>query len=395
MLGKRHALAVTILVALSGCGGAAAPASSPAPAAPASSQAAAPKPASAAASSAAAGKPAASVAAAAKPSASASSGGSAENAAAAKPPASASGSAKPLGSFKLGASAINSMLLPIQLGVQYGLYAKYGATVEFAATGVGNTTVAAMESGEVAGAFINPSNVAEAVAAGSQMRSVMSIGVHSSYLLVVSPTIGKVEDLKGKAFAIANPGGLASNVAEAFLDGYGLKNGQNVSLINLGAEPSRIQAVQSGQVQGTIINPAFRDKIGSLKVLLDLRDLDIGFPGGALALSGKVLRTQPDAAEALVKGTWDGINLVVDPSQKDKVLGGLRKYLQLDADQAGPAYNELQKDLTGALPPKLDPKGVTKSIEFLARSNPSVGKLTAQDVLDSSIVDKLIAQGFK
>lgn len=309
--------------------------------------------------------------------------------------AAASGQVKSLGTFKLGASAINSSLLPIQLGADYGLYSRYGATVQFAATGVGNTTVAAMESGEVAGAFINPSNVAEAVAAGSQMRSVMSIGVRSSYLLVVTPDITKVEDLKGKAFAIANPGGLASNVAEAFLDGYGLKNGQNISLINLGTEPSRISAVQSGQVQGTIVNPAFRGKIGSLKVLLDLRDLDIGFPGGALGLSGKVLKTQPDAAEAIVKGTWDGIKLVLDPSQKDKVIGGLQKYLQLDASQAGPAYEELQKDLTGALPPKLDPKGVNKSIQFLARSNPAVGKLTAQDVMDTSIVDKLIAQGFK
>jgi ABC-type nitrate/sulfonate/bicarbonate transport system substrate-binding protein len=311
------------------------------------------------------------------------------------PAASAPAAAKPLGKFKLGASAVNSSLLPIQLGAEYGLYDKYGASVEFNGTGVGNTTVASMESVEIEGAYINPSNVAEAVAAGSQMRSVMSIGVRSSYLLVVSPDIAKVEDLKGKTFAIANPGGLASNVAEAFLDGYGLKNGSSVSLVNLGTEPSRIQAVQSGQVQGTIINPAFRDKIGNLKVLLDLRDLDIGFPGGALGLSGKVLKTQPDVAEALVKGTWDGIKLVLDPSQKDKVVGGMVKYLQLDAKQADAAYGELQKDLTGALPPKLDPKGVTKSIEFLARSNPSVGKLTAQDVLDSSIIDKLIAAGFK
>ncbi|MFI5269800.1 MAG: ABC transporter substrate-binding protein, partial [Chloroflexota bacterium] len=310
-------------------------------------------------------------------------------------PAASGQAAKPLGSFKLGASAINSSLLPIQLGVDHGLYTKYGATVEFNATGVGNTTVAAMQSGEIAGAYINPSNVAEAVAAGSDMRSVMSIGTHSSYLLVVTPDITKVEDLKGKSFAIANPGGLASTVAEVFLAQYGLKNGTNISLINLGTEPTRIPAVQSGQVAGTIINPTFRDKIGSLKVLLDLRDVDLGFPGGALALSGKVLKEQPAAAQALVEGTWDGLKLVVDRSQKDKVIAGFEKYLQIEGPAADAAYEELQKDFQGALPPKLDPKGVTKSIDFLAQSNPSVSKLTAQNVMDSSIVDKLIAQGFK
>ncbi|MFI5266162.1 MAG: ABC transporter substrate-binding protein [Chloroflexota bacterium] len=303
--------------------------------------------------------------------------------------------AKQLGKFKVGASAINSSLLPIQLGADHGLYAKYGATVEFSATGVGNTTIAAIQSGDIAAAYINPSNVAEAVAAGSDIRTVMSIGTHSSYLLVVTPDINKVEDLKGKAFAIANPGGLASTVAEVFLAQYGLKNGTNISLINLGTEPTRIPAVQSGQVQGTIINPTFRDKIGSLKVLLDLRDIDLGFPGGALGMSGKFMKSQPAAAEALVAGTWDGIKLVLDPSQKDKVVQGMKKYLELNDTQAGPAYDELQKDFQGALPPKLDPKGVTKSIDFLAQSNPSVAKVTAQDVVDSTIVDKLLAQGFK
>jgi hypothetical protein len=108
-----------------------------------------------------------------------------------------------------------------------------------------------------------------------------------------------------------------------------------------------------------------------------------------------VLKTQPDVAEALVKGTWDGLKLVLDPAQKDKVVGGLEKYLLLEPQAADAAYGELQKDLTGALPPKLNLNGVTKSIEFLARSNPAVGKLKAEDVVDSSIVDRLIAQGYK
>ncbi|HEX6513721.1 MAG TPA: ABC transporter substrate-binding protein, partial [Chloroflexota bacterium] len=230
---------------------------------------------------------------------------------------------------------------------------------------------------------------------GSDLRSVMSVGQRSSYLLVVTPDISKVEDLKGKAFAIANPGGLASNVAEVFLAQYGLKNGTNISLINLGTEPTRIQALQSGQVQGTIINPTFRDKIGSLKVLLDLRELDLGFPGGGLGMTLKFMQSQPDAAEALVKGTWDGIKLVIDPGQKNQVVQGLKKYEQLNDQAAEAAYAEVEKDFQGALPPKVDIKAVGKSIDVLAASNPSVAKVKPETVVDSTIVDRLIAQGFK
>jgi len=315
---------------------------------------------------------------------------------AAQPAASSSAQAsKAALKLKLGAAAINSSLLPIWLGVDQGLYAKYGATVEFSPTGVGNTTIAAIQSGEIAGAYINPSNVAEAVAAGSDIRSVMGFPTRPSYLLVVTPDITKVEDLKGKAFAIANPGGQASVVAEVFLAEYGLKQGTNISLINLGTEPTRVQAVQSGQVQATIINPTFRDKIGSLKVLMDLRERDMGLAGGGLAISGSVLKSQPDGAEALVKGTWEGIKLVLDRGQKDKVVQGLKKYLQIEGPAAEPAYEEMQKDFQGALPPKLDPAGVAKSMDILAQSNPSVKNLSAEKVIDSSIVDKLMAQGFK
>jgi NitT/TauT family transport system substrate-binding protein len=296
--------------------------------------------------------------------------------------------------LKIGAAAINSNLLPIQLGIDQGFYAKYGVTAEYNATGVGNTTIAAMQSGEIGAAFINPSNVAEAVAAGSDIRSVMSIGTRPSYLLVVTPDITKVEDLKGKTFAVANPGGQASVVAEVFLAQYGLKHGSTISLINLGTEPTRVQAVQSGQVQGTIINPTFRDKIGSLKVLLDLRDKDMGLAGASLAISGPVLKSAA-VSEGLVKGTWEGVKLVTDRTQKDKVIGGLKKYLQVEGSAGESAYEEIQKDFQGALPPKLDPSGVAKSMEILAQSNPSVKNITPDKVVDSSIVDRLIAQGFK
>lgn len=366
---------------LAACGGAAAPASSPA-----ASIAAPSKPAAASASAPA--QPAAT--ASAKPVAAVS------GSAAAKPAASASGNAqaKQLGKFKIGASAINSSLLPIELGVDHGLYATYGINAEFNPTGLGNTTVAAMESGEIAAAFVNPSNVAEAVAAGSAVRSVMSIGMRPSYLIVVTPEITKPEDLKGKSFAIANPGGQASVVAEIFLSQHGLKNGTNVTLLNLGTEPNRVQAVQSGQVAGTLINPTFKDRIGNLKVLLDLREQDMGVAGASLAVAGPILK-QTEVTQALVKGTWKGIELVVDRSQKDKVIAGLKKYLKMEGPAAESAYEEMQKDFQGALPPKLDPAGVAKSMEVLSGANPALKTLDPKKVVDNSIVDRLVAEGFK
>jgi len=370
------AFAGASLLLLSACGGAAAPAgTSQSPSTPATASQAAPA-----------------ASAAAKPSQAAASGSAAAKPSAGSPAASAA--AKPGTKYKVGASAINSSLLPIELAADYGLYDKYGIGVEFNGTGVGNTTVAAMESGEIAAAYINPSNVAEAVAAGSGMRSVMSIGQRPSYLLVVTPDITKVEDLKGKNFAVANPGGQASVVAEVFLAQYGLKQGNGINLLNLGTEPTRTQAVQSGQVAGTIINPTFRDKIGNLKVLMDLRDQDMGLAGSSLAISSAVLKNQA-ASEALVKGTWEGIKLVMDPSQKSKMIDGLKKYLQVEGAAGEAAYQEMQKDFQGALPPKLDPTGVQKSMDILAQSNPQVKGLPVDKVIDNSIVDRLIQQGFK
>jgi NitT/TauT family transport system substrate-binding protein len=297
--------------------------------------------------------------------------------------------------YKIGASAINDGNLPLWLGIEHGIYAKNGVQVEYTQTGTGETTIAALTTGELSAAFVGPSNVAGAVAAGSDIRTVMAVTRRAQYLVVVGPGIDRIEDLRGKSMAIANPGGAAAIVAEILLNQYGMKGRRDVTYLNLGTEPARVEAMQSGQVQAALISPAFKTKLPNARVLLDLRDMQFPYVHGAMGMTTKFMDANPKDAEAIVKSTWEGEKFLLDPKNKAAVIDSIKRNLNMDDAGAADGYNEVMKDYEGSLPPSVTPEQVSKILEVLAADNPLVAKIAAKDMLDTRFVDKLTAEGFK
>ena len=76
----------------------------------------------------------------------------------------------------------------------------------------------------------------------------------------------------------------------------------------------------------------------NLKVLVDLRDLDVPFQAAAIVMSEKFVTTNPQAAEAFVKGAWDGTRFLVDPNNKATVVESIKRNLNLD-NAAAESFN--------------------------------------------------------
>jgi NitT/TauT family transport system substrate-binding protein len=297
-------------------------------------------------------------------------------------------------SYKIGASSGESSSFPVWLAIEHGLFQKYGISVEYTATGVGDTTVAALSSGDVSAAILGPSNLAGAVATGSDLRAFSGSFPGIPYLLVTDPSINSVEDLRGKIVAIANPGGSASVAMEILLNQYGMKSGENVTLVNYGNPPVRLNSVKVGQAAATLVTGATLTQAENLKVLVDLRDTDVPFQAAAIVMSEKFSKANPQVAEAFVKGTWDGTRFLLDPNNKAKVVETIKSRLNLEDAAAEGAYNEAQKDFHKALPPRVSMDGVARIIDVLGRDNPRLATIKAEDLVDNSILDKLLKDGF-
>jgi NitT/TauT family transport system substrate-binding protein len=294
----------------------------------------------------------------------------------------------------MGASSPESSNLPVWLAIEQGAFQKHGINVDYVSTGVGDTTVAALLSGDVAAALLGPSNLAGAVAGGADLRAFSGVYPGVAYLLVTDPSIQTIEDLNGKVVAIANPAGSGSVATEILLNRYGLRSGQNVTFVNYGSPPSRIESVKAGQAAATLVTGATLSFMGNLKLLADLRDMDIPFQTAAVTMSEKFVKSRPDVAEAIVKGAWDGTRILLDPAKKSVVLASLKKNLNLEDAAAEEAYKEALKDFHAALPPRVSMEGVARILEVLGRDDARLAKITAADLVDNSIMDKLQKEGF-
>jgi NitT/TauT family transport system substrate-binding protein len=295
--------------------------------------------------------------------------------------------------YKIGSSAINDSNLPLWLGIEQGIYARNGVNVEYVQSGTGDSTIAALTSGELSAALVGPSNVAGAVAAGSSIRTVMALTRRAQYLVVVAPEIAGIEDLRGKSMAIANPGGAAAVVAEILLNQHGMQGRKDVAYLNLGTEPDRVQAMQSGQVQAALISPTLKSKLPNAKVLMDLRDMDFPYVHSAMGMTTQFMDAQPKDAEAIVRSTWEGSKFLLDPANKAVVTDSLKRNLNLDDAGAALSYDETIKDYQGSLPPVVTPVQVAKILEVLGADNPKIEKISAGDMLDMRFVDKLQKEG--
>src|SRR5262245_45443796 len=151
---------------------------------------------------------------------------------------------------------INAYMTSTWVAWEQGFFLKHNMEIEPVFI-IATRAAQAMLAGEVQIGLIGPTHVINAVAAGGDM--VMFLGNQNNvrYEMVAHPSIKRPEDLKGKKVAIgASQAGLASLGAHVALDYMGLNaRRDNIALLFMGEEPHRLAALQTGNVQATVIAP--------------------------------------------------------------------------------------------------------------------------------------------
>ncbi len=129
------------------------------------------------------------------------------------------------------------------------------------------------------------SNFVGAAMAGLPVRIVMSVMDGSDHVLVTSPNIKRVEDLKGKTVGISSFGGTPHSEVTAILKKYGMDPEKDVTFLQIGGSSSRYQALESGSIHAAMVTPPF-NKIGrqrGFNELVSFNDV-MQIPLGGLAV---------------------------------------------------------------------------------------------------------------
>jgi NitT/TauT family transport system substrate-binding protein len=170
------------------------------------------------------------------------------------PAAPAAGTTK----LTLGLPATSAYFLPLYLAAERTA-AQQGLTLEVIGFQGGAPTVQALAGGSVdlvAGAL---STLLDLRAAGQAVRGFYAGFNHADLAWFGTPEVRSWTDLKGRVLGVGALGDATDVLSRYILKRRGLEPERDVQIVALGGAPAnRLQALEAGRVQATLLSPPFR-----------------------------------------------------------------------------------------------------------------------------------------
>ncbi|MBI5447080.1 MAG: ABC transporter substrate-binding protein [Deltaproteobacteria bacterium] len=304
-----------------------------------------------------------------------------------------SGQARALDKVLFGMPMPSGKTMPLIMAKESGMFEKQGLDVELKYFNSGTMATTALVAESVAISCSGGTDAIQAMLGGADIVIVGGIFNYVDGHLVSAKTITRPEQLKGKAVGISAFGANSEFQARTALKRLGL-GPSDVTLLQVGAPAQRLAALESGNVQATIIEPPLNlmaRKTG-MNTLLDLLDLRIPAEMIVIATTKANLQKNPQMVEKVLRGVVSGIHYM--RTHKQETLAVMKKSMKIDdMDALEETYNQV---LIKGVPekPYAQVEGVQVLLTWLAEKNPAARSADPSKMVDSTIIKRLDGSGF-
>jgi NitT/TauT family transport system substrate-binding protein len=317
------------------------------------------------------------------------------------PAASASGSARPSATAEppvkltVAYDGISISTGPLLFTLEQGIFKKYGLDVDLTPIAGGSLLTAAIVGGSIKLGQNGYEPALTATLQGADLVIVGGINNKLPYQLVVKPALA-ASGLKGSGARIAiSRFGSSSDLAVKAIVQKQLKLDvkTDITELQIGGEPDRVAALESGQVDGTVLQyplTATMLKKG-YKIVGDATDL-VDLPNTAYVTSRKTLAAEGPTLTKFFKALIDGIHAY--KTKPDEAIASTAKFLNVSLDEMRPAYDFYTKNVYPDVPrPSLT--GIQNLFETTISLTQAKAKdAKAADFVDTGILDELERSGF-
>ena len=290
-------------------------------------------------------------------------------------------------------TSITGAYAPLWVGKEKKLFDKYG--IEASVVYVRGTipTSAALANGEIDFIQAGASTYIPYAAKGGD---VVLLGCLSNivldYVLLVHPSIRRVEELRGKPVGISRAGDQTFYYIREILkrNGMGIKD---VRFVQTGQQPERMAALRHGLVVATILNTPNNLALEQegFRRLLEMEEMKIPAGVRCLITTRKFLRQRPAAAENFAKGWLHSVRFI--QTQKKETMEIIGRYTNnSSAEQLQDAWQSLAYKTE--IPPYVSVQKLQEQIQMLAEDQPEIRKLEASKMVDNSVLKKLDVSGW-
>ncbi len=275
-----------------------------------------------------------------------------------------------------------------------GIFKKHGLEPSLILTPGGSLGFQAMMGGDVAMVMADGSAAVSSNLAGADVVIIASLLNTFPYSLISVPEIKKVNQLVGGKVAISRFGSATDVSVRMSLTKVGLNPDKDVTILQIGTQTSRFAALQTKNVQATIITPPFTltaRKMG-YNTLIDMSQMNIPFALTALLTRKTFIKAQRDTVASVVTALVDAVHFY--KREKEPTIKILGKYLQTtDREALEETYKEIALKV---MPEKLYATlpGIQTILDELAPKNPKAKNSKPEDFVDMSFVKKLDDEGY-
>ena len=298
------------------------------------------------------------------------------------------------GAVVAGYASVSPSELPFIAAASAKLFNKHGLDVDVVYMGGSSRVTQAMLSGDIHIGHIAGPSVGYARATGMDVVYIATTTNSMVASLMVDPTIGRAEDLRGKRIAVTRRGSLTDFFARIAVDHLGLVPDKDVGFQYTGGMQETFLALSQSLTAAAVVGPGpIREMMAQkgYKEMLNLAKIGRDFPFNGVATTRTYLKTHRPRVSRFMKAIIEGIKLTSDNKEFGKSV--LRKYTGVTDDKLLTTGYETYAGYFRRVPYPVT-NGWDVVLAMIGREIPKARELKPQDIVDDSIIREIEQSGF-
>ena len=296
--------------------------------------------------------------------------------------------------LNVGYVGINSDNVIAWIAKEANIFAKNGLDVQLIYFSGGTLATMALIARETPIAQTAGPGIVNAVLHGADTAIIAGGVTTLDYWLLSRPEVQTSAQLKGGAVAISRFGSASDFIVRYALQRIGLTPVKDVAILQVGALPERLAAMETNRVQATVLAPPamYVAQKRGFNILADVAALGLAYQATGVATTRRFIREHPDIVTKYVKSQVEAVHRF----KTDREIGirVLAKYLGLKEKDI------LERTYEGAiaenkLPAKQYPtlEGIKTILEPL-KNNPKAKSAKPEDFVDMQFIKELDESGY-
>lgn len=283
-----------------------------------------------------------------------------------------------------GYSTTGPTAVGLWMAKENGAFGKYGIEPNLVFISSSPVMVPALLGGDVQCAIAGANAVIAAALGGAPIVAVASLANKPYLRLWVQPEMTRTDELRGKTLGVSRFGATTDNLTRILLRRLGLENAVNIR--QLGGTLEVGLAFRHRQIDGAVLATLRTDV--PYRILVDLADSGIQYSMGQLVVARDFLRRSPDTIDRILRAYIEGVAVLRDTGQKEKVVKTIANVTRLKEPKAvEEIYSDAHKYVDRI--PRVEPEAVAASLELMGKKGAPL-----EAFADNSMIDRLVKEGF-